>query len=147
MPTPHDSATLLIQLYELRRDPDLRAARDWFITRFHPTSAREVFAEWMGTGSAKYRMMTTYWEMAASFVVKGAIDADMFHAANTEYVAVIAKLAPYLEELRTLSGDTRYLAELEAVVKGMPDSDKRLSMMRKYMRLKAAEVVTGIEPG
>ena len=147
MPSPHESATLLIQLYQLRRDPELRAARDWFVTRFHPTSAKEVFAEWMGTDSAKYRMMTTYWEMAASFVQQGAIDPQMVHTANTEYVAVIAKLGPFLAELRTMSGDARYLAELEAVVMAMPDAEKRLSMMRKYMRLKAAEVVTGIEPG
>jgi hypothetical protein len=144
MSTPQDSASLLLRLYELRRDPELRAARDWFVTRFHPTTAQEVFAEWMGPDSAKYRMMTTYWEMAASFVSKGAIDADMFHAANTEYVAVIAKLQPYLADLRKMSGDTRYLAELEAVVMAMPDAEKRLSMMRKYMRLKAAEVVTGL---
>ena len=98
----------------------------------------------MGPDSARYRMMTTYWEMAATFVRQGAIDAEMFHAANTEYVAVIAKLAPFLGELRRLSGNPAYLAELEAVVMAMPEAQARLSMMRKYMRRKATEVVTGL---
>ena len=136
MTTPYESGTLLLRLYELRRDPELRAARDWFIHRFHPKSAEEVFATWMGPDSAPYRMMTTYWEMAATLVRHGAIDETMFHSANTEYVAVIAKLQPYLPDLRQMSGTPDYLAELEALVTGMPDAGRRLSMMRKYMRKK-----------
>ncbi|MDQ6830085.1 MAG: hypothetical protein M3081_14605, partial [Gemmatimonadota bacterium] len=96
MPSSHDSADLILRLYELRRDPEMRAARDWFFTQFHPKSAQEVFAQWMGPDSAHYRMVTTYWEMAATLVTHDAIDASMFHAANTEYAAVIAKLGPFL---------------------------------------------------
>jgi hypothetical protein len=140
MPTPSESADLLIKLYDLRRDPALRAARDWFFARFHPASAEEVFALWMGLESAPYRMVTTYWEMAASFVGHGAIDAEMFHDANSEYVAVIAKLGPFLPELRRLSGSPGYLRQLESVVMGMPDAEQRLSVMRKYMRRKKAEM-------
>jgi hypothetical protein len=135
----YESADLLLKLYELRRDPELRAAREWFVTRFHPSSAEEVFAVWMGPESAPYRMVTTYWEMAATLVRHGAIDEAMFHAANTEYVAVIAKLGPFLPELRRLSGTPHYLAQLEALVTGMPDAEARLSAIRKYMRRKKAE--------
>lgn len=142
MPNPSESADLLLKLYDLRRDPALRSARDWFVTRFHPTSAEEVFAMWTGPESAPYRMMTTYWEMAASFVTHGAIDAEMFHDANTEYVAVIAKLGPFLPELRRLSGSPHYLRHLESVVMAMPDAEQRLSVMRKYMRRKKAETVS-----
>ena len=143
MSTPYESADLLMKLYELRRDPELRAARDWFVHRFHPSSAEEAFAVWMGPESAPYRMVTTYWEMAASFVRSGAIDEAMFHAANTEYVAVIAKLGPYLPELRRLSGDPEYLAQLEALVNGMPGAEARLKGMRRYMRHKAAQLAAG----
>ena len=139
MPSAYESADLLMKLYDLRREDELRAARDWFVTRFHPTSAEEAFAEWMGTSSGRYRMVTTYWEMAASFVRAGAIDADLFHATNTEHVAVIAKLGPFLPEFRRLSRTLGYLAELEAVVMAMPDAEPRLSAMRKYMRLKQAQ--------
>jgi hypothetical protein len=134
----YESADLLLKLYELRREPELRAARDWFVTRFHPSSAEEVFAVWMGPASAPYRMVTTYWEMAATLVRYGAIDAAMFHAANTEHVAVIAKLGPFLPELRRLSRTPDYLAQLEALVTEMPDAEARLSALRKYMRHKKA---------
>ncbi|MEJ7813153.1 MAG: hypothetical protein WKG32_22275 [Gemmatimonadaceae bacterium] len=139
MASAYESAELLLRLYELRRDPEMRAARDWFFTRFHPASADEAFAMWMGTDSAPYRMVTTYWEMAASFIRHGAIDEAMFHGANTEYVAVIAKLGPFLPELRSRSGVADYLAQLEALVSGMPDAEKRLSSFRKYMRHKASQ--------
>ncbi len=133
------SAELLLQLYESRREPTLRAARDWWITTFHPTSAREVLATWVGPGSAPYRMMTTYWEMAASFVSFGAIDADMFHAANTEYIAVYAKLEPYLAELRVLTDYPDYLTHLERVVLSTPGLEKKLVAIRRFLARRAAE--------
>ncbi|HEX5726780.1 MAG TPA: hypothetical protein VFX98_14990 [Longimicrobiaceae bacterium] len=148
MSTPYESADLLLRLYGLRTEPEMRAARDWFFTRFHPQSAAEVFAVWMGTESAPYRMVTTYWEMAASLVRHGAIDEAMFHAANTEYVGVIAKLGPYLAELRERSGTPDYLAQLEALVTAMPDAEARLTAMRRYMRHKASQhAAPAAEPG
>src|SRR5580765_2819297 len=101
MDTAH-SANLLLKLYELRTEDTLRRARAWFAFEFHPTSAKEVVDTWLGPGeaSAPYRMVTTYWDMAASLVLQGAIDAQMFNAANTEHVAFYAKLRPFLSELR-----------------------------------------------
>ena len=140
MATPSESADLLIKLYELRRDPALRSARDWFFNRFHPASAEEVLAVLLGTESAPYRMVTTYWEMAASFVSHGAIDAEMFHDANTEHVAVIAKLGPFLPELRRLAGWPTLLLQLESVVMAMPDAEMRLSVMRNYLGVKKKQM-------
>jgi len=139
MTTAYESADLLMKLYDLRQEPELRAAREWFFARFHPKSADEAFAMWMGPESARYRMVTTYWEMAAAFVRLGAIDATMFHTVNTEHVALVAKLGPFLGELRRLSGVPDYLGEVEAVVRALPDAEARLSVMRKYMRLRASE--------
>lgn len=135
-PLQQGSAGLLLQLYEARREPTLRAARDWFVTRFHPGSADDVLAAWMAPDSGAYRMTTTYWEMAAGFVLHGAVDAAMFHATNTEHVAVYAKLEPFLAEVRERSGVTAYLAGLEAVVRGLPDCDAQLATYRRYLALK-----------
>ncbi len=139
MSTPYESADLLLKLYDQRREPVLRAAREWFFHRFDPQSANEVFAVWIGSESASYRMVTTYWEMAASFVAYHAIDPAMFHAANTEYVAVIAKLGSFLPELRRLSGVPDYLRYLETLVLSLPDAEVRLSTFRKYLRRKTAD--------
>jgi hypothetical protein len=134
------SAELILQLYESRREPELRAARDWWVTSFHPTSAKDVLRTWTSRESAPYRMVTTYWEMAASFVTAGAIDASMFHAANTEYLAVYAKLRPFLTEVRELAGYPKYLEHLERVVMQLPDADARLAPIQRYLSRRASEV-------
>ncbi|MDB4907871.1 MAG: hypothetical protein JWO05_2655 [Gemmatimonadetes bacterium] len=144
--TPAGSAELLLRLYELRTDPALRASREWFVHGFHPQDAEEAFAMWMSKDSASYRQVTTYWEMAATFVRHGAIDEVMFHAANTEHVAVIAKLGPFLGELRRLSRMPDYLLQLEGLVLAMPEAEARLSTMRKYQRHKAAQVGSSPPP-
>ena len=129
MPSPHESATLLIQLYQLRRDPELRAARDWFVTRFHPTSAKEVFAEWMGTDSAKYRMMTTYWEMAASLVLHGSLSADLFVDCNPEPFYILAKFAPLLPAIHEKS--PTWFAKTLQLIENTPTAAARFEAMKQ----------------
>lgn len=133
-----DSANLILRLYELRRDPALRDARDWFIARFHPRSAQDVFATWMGPASAPYRMVTTYWDMAAALVAHGAIDSAMFHDANTEHNAVFAKIQPFLPELRARSGLPDYLGHLERLVLAQPEAEAKLAVYRRYLAHKSA---------
>jgi hypothetical protein len=132
------SAELLMQLYDSRREPVLRAARDWWVMKFHPNTPKDVLRVWVGSESAPYRMVTTYWEMAASFVTMGAIDADMFHAANTEHLAVYAKLRPFLTEVRELAHYPDYLQHLESVVTGLPDLEMRLSPIERFLARRAA---------
>jgi hypothetical protein len=132
------SAELLMQLYDSRREPVLRAARDWWVMKFHPNTPKDVLRVWVGSESAPYRMVTTYWEMAASFVTMGAIDSDMFHAANTEHLAVYAKLRPFLTEVRELAHYPDYLQHLESVVTGLPDLEMRLSPIERFLARRAA---------
>ena len=139
-PLKQKSAELLLRLYELRRDPTLRGARDWFVTRFHPESADDVIAAWMAPDSGAYRMATTYWDMAAGLVLHGAIDAEMFHATNTEYVAIYAKLAPHLAAVRERTGVGAYLMNLETLVRALPDCDAQIASYRRYMKLKRQQL-------
>ena len=127
------SAELLLKLYDQRREPALRSAREWFTTQFQPASGGEIVALWVSAESAAYRMVTTYWEMACSFVIAGAIDDTMFHAANTEYVAVWSKLGPHLAEVRKLAGLPDYLTSLEQVIAGIPDGGEKLASMQRYL--------------
>jgi hypothetical protein len=133
------SAELLIRLYELRREPTLRAARDWWVTKFHPANARDVLTTWVSPDSGPYRMVTTYWEMAASFVTLGAIDPEMFHAANTEYVAIFVKLEPFLAEVRALANYPEYLAHLEQVANSAPDIATKKAAIQKFLARRALE--------
>jgi hypothetical protein len=84
MSSVYESADLIIKLYDLRREETIRKAREWYRTQFHPTSAQDVVNTLRGEHSAYFRMVTSYWEMAASFVNHGAIDWQMFMDANGE---------------------------------------------------------------
>jgi len=129
------AGALLLKLYELRTESTLRQARAWFVFEFHPGSPQEVLAAWLGPGheSAPYRMVTTYWDMAASLVLQGAIPAGMFNAANTEHVAVYAKLRPFLTDVRAQSKYADYLDNLERVVGMMPQAEERIAAFERYL--------------
>lgn len=131
MGAKHEDANLILKLYELRRESVMREARTWFIREFHPTSAASILETLKGEHSAHFRMVTTYWEMAASLVNHGAIDAAMFSDANAEHVLVFAKVEPYLAELRTGYGNPRMMAGLEKLVRSMPNAEQVLKGMRE----------------
>src|SRR5205823_985555 len=78
----------------------LSKARAWFREQFTPSSAEEILTVYRGKTSAPYRMVTTYWNMAAALVLHGAIDEQMFADVNGEHMMVYAKLRPFLGELR-----------------------------------------------
>jgi hypothetical protein len=143
---PHAAAQVLLRLYELRREPELRQAREWFSTQFFPASADDVLKAWTGPNSAKYRMVTTYWEMAAAVVNHGAVPEAMFHDANTEHVAVWVKIEPFLDEVRTKAKYPTYLSQLERLVTRIPDLDAVSAPMRTYLAMRKAQLAGGNPP-
>ena len=105
-----ESADLILKLYELRRDPTMREARSWIIG-FFPESAAEIMQAMINAEtSAYYRMVTSYWEMAAALVNHGAIDEEMFNDASGEQVMVFSKIEPFLPELREMMGSPKMLS-------------------------------------
>jgi hypothetical protein len=140
-----NAAGLILKLYELRTEPTLRAARAWFAFEFHPQSAKEILGTWLGPGheSAPYRMVTTYWDMATSLVVQGAIPVEMFNAANTEHFAFYAKLRPHLAEVRAATKYADYLENLEKIAMAGPDSEERLGTFQRYMERQKAIAAEG----
>ncbi len=136
MPTPYESATLNLKLFELRREPVLRAARSWFLHDFNPESFAELAA--LGTShNAEFRTVLSYWEMACSLVTTGAIDATAFLAAHNELVATFAKIQPFLAELRLASGEPQFCEHIEAVVMASPDAAATMVRRREVIRATA----------
>ena len=131
MSSEYESADLIIKLYELRREEKLRTAREWYTRDFQPASAQDVLDTLRGEHSAYFRMVTSYWEMAASFVNHGAIDWKMFMDANPgEPVNVFVKLYPYLGELRSMFAskydDAQAFQHLEQVIMQLPNAKEQL---------------------
>jgi len=136
-------AELILKLYELRRDDELRKARQWFVGHFNPQSGQDLVAILLSgpKSSAHYRMATSYWDMCAALVLNGGIDEQMFLATNGELIMVYAKLQPYLEEARQLIGRPDYLKNLETVALRFPNAEEAFESRRRLAAtwLKAAE--------
>jgi hypothetical protein len=118
----------------------MRQARNWFFT-FNPESVEDIQRTAMGEHSAYFRMVTSYWDMAASFVNHGAIDPEMFNDANGEHVFIFAKMQPFLEQIRG-SMNPNYLRHLEQAVMAAPDAEARLNhvreMTKRFAQMRAA---------
>src|SRR4051794_20955227 len=121
MSTKAESADLILKLYDLRREEKMRKAREWFFG-FNPQSADEYWETMMNPEVGAYaRMVTSYWDMAATMVVQGAIDPELFNATAGEHIMVFAKLQPILGELRERFQNPGALQNLEKVIMDMPD--------------------------
>lgn len=129
----HHDADLILKLYDLRREPVMREARNWFFT-FNPTSIQDVMETLLGEHGAHYRMVVSYWDMAAAMVNNGAIDETLFNETNGEHIFVYSKLEPVIEEVRTLFGSPDFLQNLEKLVKRIPNVDEKLTGLRARMK-------------
>jgi hypothetical protein len=124
---------LILKLYELRRDEMMRRARKWYVTEFQPESAKDII-KLMISGqeqSAYYRMVTSYWDMAASLVNNGGIDEKMFLEANTEHIGIFSRIEPFIAEVREAFGEADYLIHLERLVMKIPNAKEVMANRRK----------------
>ena len=99
----YDDANLILKLYDRRREPRLREARKW-MGSVAPFKSREQWLQVCPPGSeenASYRMVTTYWDMASSFVVNGILNRELFYRSNNmELLVVWLKVRDLARELR-----------------------------------------------
>jgi len=129
-----ESAELILKLYDLRREEKMREARSWMLS-FFPESAADILQALIrAETSAYYRMVTSYWDMAASLVNHGAIDEEMFADAHGEHIVVFSKIEPFLPELREATGNQNMFQNLEKLIMRQPDAKEKLAKSRESMK-------------
>ena len=135
--TKTDDTMAILKLYELRRDEQMRAARQWYFSEFAPTSAMDIVALFRGgeRSSANFRMVTSFWDTAASLVLNDGIDRKMFLDANTEHVFVYAKISDYLAEMREIFREPDFLVHLETLVRSLPDFESKMESRKRLIVL------------
>ncbi len=150
-PTPADDE-LILKLYDLRREAEIRKARNWWLADFWPETADDVMkvAQAMGTQeNAWLRQVVGYWELAASLVVHGTLNDTLFlePAFSGEMFLIFAKLHSFLKDVREKMQSPRMLANVEAVIKKSKASQERLKTVeqrlvarRKQMKERAERV-------
>src|SRR5215472_10116147 len=122
MPKPnYADAELILKLYDARREPELRKARQWFTGTFWPESADDVIKVIRAAGTqenAWFRQVLGYWGVAGSFVSHGVLSEDLFFEASFcgEMFVVFAKLEPFLAEVREKTNNPTLLGNLEKLV-------------------------------
>lgn len=126
----YESARLILRLYELRREPEMREAHDWFLASFHPGSADEIVAVLESENNERYRMVVGYWDMAASFVNHGAIELQMFLDACLESISAFSRIEHLLADLRVAIDSPRYLVHWERVMRSIPNSSEVFAHFR-----------------
>ena len=115
----HYQVKLMLQLYEMRREPRMREARDWYFAKFHPVSLDDISKQApMGSpANASMRMVTSYWEMVSSIVNRGLIDEDFFFENSGEQWMVWERIRAYVPAMRERNKNPHYYGNLETHVK------------------------------
>jgi hypothetical protein len=134
-PTPMD-AQLILHLYDLRREAELRKARNWWLTEFWPLNADDFLKVAGNLGSQEnnwLRQVGSYWSMAAAFALNGALNADLFllPANSGEMYFILAKVHPYLKDIREKLGDPEVFGNIEKIVTSTKYGRERLKFTLK----------------
>jgi hypothetical protein len=113
----HADAELLLHLYEMRREPELRRARKWFMSEFAPTTWADIKARYLSNEDEDrwFRMTTSYWEMMGTIVNRGVLHAEMFFDHTGEDIVTWNKLAGLIPDARADIRPT-YLFQFEKLV-------------------------------
>jgi len=119
-PTAAD-AHLILKLYDLRRESEMRKARSWWMAEFWPQSAEDFLKVSGNMGSQEnnwLRQVGGYWSMAASFVLQGALNEALFiqPAVSGEMYFLLAKVHPFLKDLREKLDDPHFFGNIEKLI-------------------------------
>jgi len=129
-------AHLILKLYDLRREAELRKARHWFTVDFWPQSADElikVASAFPSEENAWIRQVGSYWDMAAAFVLQGALNEDLFiqPGCSGEMFFIFGKIHPFLKEYREKTNSPEAFLNIEKVATGSKVARRRLDRVLK----------------
>lgn len=118
-----DDARLILELYNLRREPEMRKARQWWLTTFWPTCADDFMKVAMNFGSQEnnwLRQVGSYWGIALTFLLNGVISEKLFFepAFCGEMYFIFAKVRPFVNEIREKTKNPDLFRLMERAILG-----------------------------
>jgi hypothetical protein len=118
-----DDARLILELYDLRREAEMRKARQWWLNTFWPMSADDFItvATAMGTEENNWlRQVGAYWGIAVSFVLNGVLSEKLFFQVPFcgELYFIFAKVRPFLPEIREKMKNPDLFLTIEEAISG-----------------------------
>jgi len=136
-------AELILKLYDLRREPVMREARK-YVFEFAPQSiddVMKVMGDFSSKENAYLRQVFGYWGMAASLVLRGALNEDLARDNFTELLFVYAKFEPFLPEIRKRTGMDIFGANMQKFVESSADAGQRVAHFQERFAAARAEAV------
>ena len=137
----YEQGKLHLQIYEMRREPRLREARDWFFKNYFPDSFDEAMRiAAPGTEGGTFAMMVFgYWDQACAFLNHGLLHEDLFFETSGEFFGVWERVRPGIQEGRKRWSNNQFLANLEKAAKRYETwietrSPGHLAAMREFMK-------------
>jgi len=111
----YEQAQLHLQLYESRREPRLRQARDWFFANYFADNLDDAMRlAAPGTEQGTFVMMVfSYWEQACALLNYGLLHEDLFFETSNEFYGVWDRVKPGIQEGRKRFANKLFLAHVE----------------------------------
>jgi hypothetical protein len=126
-------AELMLRLYELRQEETLRKARRFLVFEFNPKTVEELRVVSRDTKSEYnpyWRQAMSFWEMAASMVLRGALDSDLFLDSSVEGILIYAKFHHFHAETEKQSGNP-FMGQTAALIAKYPAAKARYEVFLK----------------
>src|SRR5258708_37888295 len=113
-----DDARLILELYDLRREAEMRKARQWWLITFWPKSADDFIKVASAMGSEEnnwLRQVGGYWGIAVSFVLNGAVSEKLFFQVTFcgKMYFIFEKAQPILAEIRVEVKNTELFPNMD----------------------------------
>jgi len=127
-------AQVILQIYDLRREAEMRKSREWF-AGFWPQNAEEVLkiiTTFPSRENTAMRQVVSYWEMAAAIALHGAVNAELFlePGVSGEMMFFLAKVYPYLKEIREKMQAPEFFISCEKLIMNSKKGRERFQRMR-----------------
>ena len=134
MPATPQDAQLILQLYDLRRETEMRKARNYVGLEFWPSQyadlEKSIFVPYSDE-NRYFRQAVSFWEMAATLVLHGSINEDLYIDTADEMFFIYGKLRPFVAEVREKTQNPAFLGNIEKLINRSPKAQEKAAAIEK----------------
>ena len=142
----HEQAQLHLQVYDMRREPRLRQARDWYFKNYFAENFEDAMrlAPPGTENGTNVMMVLSYWEQACALLNYGLLHEDLFFETSGEFFGVWELVKPTVAQGRERFADKQFLAHLEKAAQRYESwiearSPGHVAAMRQFMKQQRAQ--------
>lgn len=102
----HEDAKLMLELFQLRQDPQLQEAERWFLREFQPGEWSDIRTRY-GPGTpegTRLDAVLMYWEMVGALVDHGLLNEDLLFDVLSSTEPIWERITPWVTAARAELG-------------------------------------------